>query len=88
MKKTLLALAVLVIFLTGCQDLKHSSSHFISSTFGIKRQINLYAVDGSIIKSWITTSKIDTSEEAIGIRFFDSNNKTVYIAGTFIIQEL
>ncbi|MDX1763483.1 MAG: hypothetical protein R3231_04115 [bacterium] len=65
----------------GCQQ---QVSHVKSNLIGLNRTITLYAVDGSVIKSWEGRFQVETGGSSAR---FIHEGKAVYISGTFVIEE-
>lgn len=81
---TAVAVACIGLFGAGCGLGKNISKHIHSATTGLDRKITLYAADGHIIKEWRTTAQI---EDQGGSVQFIVDGKSVYIAGTFTVEE-
>lgn len=86
-KKLLMLFAVLCIGLSssgctkGCQQ---QVSHVKSSLIGLNRTITLYADNGTVIRTWEGRFQVETSGSSA--RFLH-DGKTIYISGTFVIEE-
>lgn len=72
------------IALSACGKLTNASKHFHSSMTGLNYKVTLYGQNGTPIKTWITSAKI---EDQGGSIFFVHEGKAVTIAGTFTIEE-
>ncbi len=80
-----LAALGLALSVSGCtKGCQQQVSHMKSSLIGLDRTITLYAVDGSIIKSWEGRFQVETGGSSAR---FIHEGKTVHISGTFIIEE-
>lgn len=83
MKKKTLLIALLIASM-GCGQIRNSFKHLHSSLTGLHRHITLYANDGSVIREWDTTAKV---EDQGGTVWFIVNGKAVTVAGTFVVEE-
>ena len=81
----LLTLALVISFTTGCGKIANNWSHTKSRWVGLRRQITLYAYDGTKIKTWEARSQIELDNASA--RFL-CKGKAVNINGTYIIEEL
>ena len=84
--KKVLGIMLVMLMLTGCAGLQQVGSRTRSSIVGLRRTITLYNNSGTVIRTWETKSKVSLTDYA-GARFFDINNKAVFISGTFVVEE-
>lgn len=80
--KRLLLVAVL---LSGCAAAENEMKHMKSDWVGLNRKIVLYASDGSILREWETTAKVE--DKGGTCYFINAEGKAVTISGTFVIEE-
>ena len=86
-------LVVFVLSITimpiGCSFLGARGSnnwkHLQSEWLGLERHISLYGADGTLIREWDTTAKVE--DQGGTCYFLDDSGKAVIISGTFIIEE-
>ena len=77
---------ICIVLLTGCADIGNKMKHIQSSAIGLKRNVTVYSLDGTEIKSWTGRCKI---EEQSSKTKFVMNGKSVYInGGVTIIEEV
>ena len=80
--------ALIVVFLwalLGNQNMKQNISHMKSGLIGLKREVTLYANDGTVIKQWEGRYKVETTD---GVARFIHDGNAVTINGTYIIEEV
>lgn len=80
-----LLIVVVFMLLPGCQDMRMSLKHTVSSAVGLDRTITLFAANGDTIRTWSGRLKVE-SQSGAGAEFI-AGGKMVYISGTFIIEE-
>jgi len=78
-------LCLFLPFVTGCAGCRNELQHLKSDMVGLNRTITLYAADGSVIKTWTTTAKVE--DRGGSCYFLDTRGKSVIVAGNFVIQE-
>lgn len=87
MKKIrIIGLVFLALSLSGCQDCKKEFRHMHSSFTGLNRRVTLYAVDGSVIRTWEGQFMVENDGPVAS--FIDDDNNEIKIAGTFVIEEI
>ena len=84
--KRIFFIGLIAFLLTGCQELAQTGKHLKSSMVGLQRKATLYNTNGEIIKQWEGKFQVETGDG--GYCRFMLNNKTVYISGTYTIEEL
>lgn len=83
MKKLLII--VLILFSISCSD----STRAKFGGYGEQFQIELFAADGSLIDTWISTGKVQSEANSDGYYFLDKDTKKlVEVTGTLVIKEL
>ena len=81
-----IVVVVLVYFpIRGCKGLEQDVAHIKSSYVGLERQVTLYAVDGTAIKSWKGKYQVEVNET--GVRFIHKG-KVIELNGTFLVEEI
>ena len=70
--------------LIGCKVIQKSSRHFQSNLSGLKREVVLYANDGSVIKKYKGTFKVEIDGSVIS---FIDDNKEIKMTGTVVVEE-
>ncbi len=82
--KKIFFLLLLIPFVFGCEGLKQEGSHFISSAFGLEREVTLYNSTGGVIKTWSGKFQVETDGT---IARFMYKGKAIIISGTYLIEE-
>lgn len=86
MKKFLLVLSITIISLThyGCNGCANTIKHLQSEVSGLNRTITLFTANGDTLGSWNTSSVVEDHGGSCSFLF---NGKSMYVAGTYTIQE-
>lgn len=77
---------ILCLATPGCAGCQNQLKHMQSGVFGLHRRITLYGADGSVIREWNTTAKVE--DQGGSCWFLTDDGKAVTVSGNFVIEEL
>jgi hypothetical protein len=76
----------LCLAMPGCNGCRNQFKHMQSEVVGLNRKVTLYGADGSVIREWKTTAKVE--DRGGSCWFIGDDGKTVTVSGNFVIEEL
>lgn len=89
MRKKILVIGVLSVCLfslTGCESWNRIKKNFGSSVEGLNRTVEVYTLDGKLLKEY--KGKLDIAESESGNKVkFDLNGKRIIINNAIVISE-
>jgi hypothetical protein len=82
--KAITILLLSAVALAGCGRIDTTVNNFKSYTGQLERKVTLYAVDGTVLRTWVTDNQIEYAGPAAAFIAKDGTN--VRISGTFVIE--
>ena len=88
MKKLLLGIAILGL-LGSCARWEDSRKDWKSDTSGLKRTVQIYTLDGKLLKEYKGTIRVRDSDNSgrISLNLINENNRRVTIDNAIVITE-
>nr|DAX72007.1 MAG TPA: protein of unknown function (DUF5052) [Caudoviricetes sp.] len=88
MKKILLGIVVIGI-LGSCANWEDTKKDWESSTEGLKRKVEVYTLDGKLIKTYEGLMRVRSAEESsmVSLNLIEEGNRRIMIDNAIVIIE-